>query len=168
MLLSEWRNKFFVFHKDSSWDYSYNPLDIRENGQRVRVDSKLKLIRGSNNFDTILSKKPDTSSWIQGHSILRKVYNFPKTDSTPSGRVIFSYSKGLNKIKESLNAFADSARRMKLFKIQFAIDEFYDKKTKTQWPSMEIAGDEMKEVHIENPHEIMIYFKQYEKDISSN
>ena len=168
MILSEWRNKFFVFHKDSSYGYSYNPHSTIENGKRLNVDSSLKLIRGSNRYDSVISIKPDSSSWLQNHTLLREVYRCPGTDSTPSGRIILTYSKNLVRIKESLNQAVDDMKEMKLFRIQLAYNKFYDKRTRHEWPAMEMLGKEMTEITIKNADEITSYFDQYKRNISSH
>lgn len=168
VLLSEWRSKFFVFHKDSSYGYSYNRHSTIENRKRLRVDSSLKLIQGWNGFDSVIANKPDSSSWLQNHSVLREVYCYLETDSTPSGRLILMYSKNLDSIKESLNSAVDRIKKMKLYKFQFAINKFYDKRTKQEWPAMEMLGKEMTETTIKNADEITSYFDQYKRDISSH
>lgn len=163
LLTHQWRNRFFVFHVDSTYGYRYDPHGLYSTA-RLAVDSELVRTTGTNTFEAILKLKPDTSLWNKNKSELIEVYILPKEKSKPEGRVRFFYSTNLNHLPYSLNKQLDSAKKMKFFKISFLFKEFYNEKTKTNFPST-IDETELKESRAENLDEIMRYFEMYEKII---
>lgn len=169
IISSEWKNKFFVFQKDSTYGYNYDPDRGGNNNLRLSVDSVLKFIKGTNRFDSFLSLKPDTSTWNEDKSELREVYKFPEEKKMPDGRLILLYSKKLNHLKESFNSKVDHIKGMKLYRTETIFEEYYDAESQKLWPPV-MNTSEMKEMVVENPKEIFRYFKKYKKqqDIIKN
>ena len=164
---SEMRNQFFVFHRDSSYGFTYDPHRITESGRRLRVDSAILRIKGTNNFEGLLTQKPDTTSWNTQRTELREVYMQKATKDTPAVRLSFFYSTRLNFLKESLFPAMDSAKQIKLYKIEYLIEEFYSEKERRLWPAMKIST-EMKEIEVTNPEEILHYIDSYKKSSVAN
>lgn len=165
VLLSETRNRFFIFHKDSSYGYSYDAHDPLEDQKRLKVDSMLSRLRGLNELHCLVQQSPDSSSWNKNRTILHEVYLFPATDTTPSGRIVMEYSKNLKHVQESLNQIVDSIKGMKFIKWEYHINEYYDKKNQRQLPSMVLFATELREIDVENPKEIISYFNKYKEQV---
>lgn len=157
---SQWRNAFFVFHKDSLYGYNYYP-NKAENNSRSRVDSVLNLIKGTNRFDSFLTVKPYSTIWDGDKTELKEVFLLSNKNDVPNGRFIMYYSKKLNHLKESFNKIVDSAKQMKLFRTETIFSEFYSEKEKKLWPALRNMT-EMREIKI-NDSEIMNYFEKYVK-----
>jgi hypothetical protein len=157
---SETRNLFFVFHRDSSYGVSYDPHRSNENNRRLPVDSTLQRIKGTNSFEGLLSKKPDTTIWNAQNTELREVYVQKASRDTPAVHLIIYYSSKLNNLKATLNPVMDSARKMKFYKYEYLIKEFYSEKEKQLFPEMKFST-EMKEITVTNPEEIMEYIDRY-------
>lgn len=157
---SEMRSQFFVFHRDSSYGLNYDPHRINESNRRLRVDSALLRIKGTNSFENSLTKKPDTTSWNAQRTELKEVYVQKATKDTPEVRLSLYYSNGLNSLKESLNPILDSAKKMKLYKVEYVIEEFYSEKEGRLWPPLKLST-EMKEIEVTVPEEILHYIDRY-------
>jgi len=54
---------------------------------------------------------------------------------------------------------------MKLYKVEFFNEEAYDKSSKSTIPRIQ-TSNEMEEVEIQNPKEIIRYFDKYKKSIT--
>lgn len=132
----EWQHYYFIFHKDSIYGKKYQPHKLEKSDMRVKVDSVLTFIQGTNRYDSFLRINPDTVLYDKSKTELREVYNFPKSEDMPNGRLIFNYSKKLKDLKFSLNPIVDKTRNMKLYKIETHFEAFYDKKNKRHWPAM--------------------------------
>ena len=164
---NEVRPRFFVFHKDSSYGRSYDPHRNSENNRRLPVDSALRGIKGTNNFEKILTLKPDSSSWNPDRSELKEVYVQKASRDTPAIRVSFYYTRHQNFQNESLNPGLDSARKMKLYKYEYLIGKFYNAQAK-QWSPEITFRTEMKEVMVEDVEEVMSYLIQYKSSMTSD
>ena len=165
LVLEELRDYFFVFHKDSNYGYRYDLKSIYQNNKRYQVDSALKNIRGNNSFETILEAKPDSSVWNDNKTELKEVYIQLKTKDTPAVYITFYYSKNLIHLKESLNSTIDNIKKMKLYKYEILIDEFYSEKDKKLWPSAK-HQTEMKEYKVLDPQIIIDNINNYKESIS--
>jgi len=164
-VLTERRHYFFVFHKDSLYGYTYYPNrpHLMAYG-RLRVNSLLeKNSLESNNFDTLLSIKPD-SSYYEADGNLVKIYNPPirKGDFTDYTLYLY-YTKTLNGIKETFSKKMDNIKDMKLFRIRILPKKAY----KNVFPKKEILY-EMKEAPVENQQEVLAYFNKYRKEHLKN
>lgn len=161
---SQWKDKFFVFHRDSSYGYNYDPYRSEENGLRLRIDSALKRIKGENRLDSFLSVSSDSAIWNNKRTELKEVYFLPAKEGMPAGKVLLYYSENLMALRESFNTVVDSAKKMKLYKIEVLTDAFYDEEKKISWPALKTVT-EMKEFTVQNPSEIMNYFIRYRRQI---
>jgi hypothetical protein len=157
---SEKRSRFFVFHKDSSFGLSFDPHRSNENNSRLPVDSAILGITGSNTFECLLMMEPDTSIWNSQKTELKEVYVQKPSKDTPAVSLSFFYSSSMNHISVTLNAVLDSARRLKLYKYEYLIREFYSEKLGALVPGMVITT-EMKEITVSDPGEIMQYIDRY-------
>lgn len=163
LLVREWRSRFFVFHKDSTYGVRYDPHGEQKE-VRMPVNYEIKRIEGTNRFDSFLSVKPDTVSWNTDKTECREVFVLNHKIHSPTGRLIFYYSKRLNHLKKSFNPTVDKAKGMKLFKYEIMFDEFYSEKPKRLWPST-LDVTEMKETVVKDPEDVMGYFNQYKRSI---
>lgn len=161
---SEKRNLYFVFHQDSSYGFTYDPHRSNENNRRLPVDSFLKMVKGTNSFEGLLTKKPDTTTWNAQKTALREVYVQKASVDTPAMHLSLFYSSSLNNLKASLNPKLDSARKMKFYKYEYLIKAFYSEKDQRLWPEMKFRT-EMKEITVTNPEEIMQYIDRYKNSI---
>jgi hypothetical protein len=160
---SEKRNKFFVFHQDSSFGFSYYPDRIGESSERLHVDTVIKGITGSNTFEKLLIKKPDTTIWSTNRTELKEVHIQKVSKDTPAVKVSFYYSSRLNNLKASLNPVLDSAKKMKFYKYEYVIGEFYSEQQQMLFPDMKMSC-EMDEFTVQHPEEILQYIRMYLKD----
>jgi hypothetical protein len=161
---SEKRNWFYVFHQDSSYGFTYDAHRKDQNNLRLTVDSILKSIKGTNSFEGLLSKTPDTTTWNVQKTELREVYVQKATRDTPEVRLSLFYSGSLNNLKASLNTKLDSARKMKFYKFEYLIKSFYSEKDQQVSPEMKFST-EMKEITVNNPEEIMQYINRYKNNM---
>ena len=160
------RNCFFVFHRDSSFGFLFDPHRIKEDNRRMKVDTALKTIRGGNNFENLLELYPDSTSWNADRSELKELF-IQRAADTPTVRLSFYYSKNLNYIQESLNPMMDKARKMKLYRIEFLIEEFHSIKTGRTWPPTKMIT-EMKEIGVPDATEAIQYVERYKNCIAPN
>lgn len=158
---SQWRSRFFVYHRDSSHGISYDPYNTMEYNRRLPVDSILQMIKGTNTYENLNAAKPDTATWNTGRTELKEVYVSKGSQDTPTVRLVFYYSSRLNHVQEALSKALDSVRKMKLVKIEICIEEFLREKDKRLWPQM-TQSTEMKEIHGAAPEEVMHYVEQYQ------
>jgi hypothetical protein len=166
-LSGELRSSFFVFHKDSVFGYTYDPADSSNDNRRLPVDSAMKKIKGENNYENLLSAKPDSSTWNAAKKELREVFVGDSTKTQPRVRIVFYYSGNMNHIKESMSPALDSAKKMKLYKMEIFTDEFYSEADKKLWPPMKVMSTEMKEIGVQNPAEVKGYISRYKKSIGT-
>jgi hypothetical protein len=159
---SEKRYRFFVFHRDSSFGYSYDAHAKREAGIRLQVDSVAKGIIGFNSFEKLLIKKPDSIIWNADKTELKEVYLQKPSEDTPAVQISFYYSGRLNNLFASLNTVLDSAKKMKFYKYEYVISEFYNKEQQTLCPAIYMSC-EMKEYAVARPEEITTYIEIYRK-----
>lgn len=159
---SQWRDQFFIFHKDSSHGYNFEPFQSKENYLRLRVDSTTNFIKGTNRFDSFLTVKPDSIIWNTDKSELKEVFLVPQKKEMPAGRIGLYYSKNLNHLKASFNPTVDSVKRMKLFKVEAIFYNSYDENGKLVWPSM-VDRTEMKEIKINISTKLWEYINKYEE-----
>ena len=163
LLLSEKRDMFFVFHKDSSFGYNYDANWEMKNNIRLSVDSVLKeRTLQPGNLNSILNLKADSISWSDDRSELKEVYIFQPTKEIPTIRRILYYSKELKHIKETFLKEIDLAKKMKLYKIEGYSEQHYSEKEKRLWPTMK-SRSEMKQIPINNLSQIMEYIDKYKK-----
>ncbi len=166
LLLQEWRQIFFVFHKDSVFGYSYYlPPESTAVEGRISVDTMLK--RNAYEpfkFDSSLYLKPD-SIYFDDEKNLVNVYNSPVTEDYPERFTIYLYySKKLKCIAETLSKNKDTVNGMKLFKVRILAHGHYYEKFKISQPRREYLL-EMKQIPIKNGMEVMGYFDKYKKSV---
>ena len=164
---SQWRNQFFIFHKDSSYGFSFDPYRGSENNLRLRVDSTIMFIKGTNRFDSFLTVKPDSIIWNANKSELKEVFLLSRKNNIPEGRIGLYYSKNLNHLKESFNPKVDNAKRMKLFKVEAIFNDSYDENGKLVWPSM-VDRTEMKEIKTNISEQLREYINNYKEIIKKS
>jgi len=160
----EWKDRFFVFHKDSSYGYNYDFYRNKENNQRLPVDSVVRFIKGTNKFEDVIKRKPDSVFWNANKSERKEVYLFPAKGDDPNIRLILSYSKNLNNVKESISSVVDSVKKMKLYKTETILDQFYSEKDKMTIPSLRFTT-ELKQIAVDKPDSVLIYLNRYRKSI---
>jgi len=164
LLSSQWKDRFFIFQKDSMYGYNYDPYRSTEDNLRLKADSIIKFVSGTNRFDSFLTVKPDSVIWNADKTEVKEVYFFPKQENIPLGHLNMYYSKKLSHLKESFNRIVDNAKKMKLFKTETVFSEFYSEKDKKLWPPI-IYKTEMREFFPKNPEEIIDYFNKYKKEV---
>lgn len=164
-LWNERRDRFFVFHKDSSFGYQYDPYDSSSDNRRLAVDTAMKRIKGSNNYEKLLSKTPDSTTWNEAKTELREVYVVDCSDTQPRMRIVFYYSAGRNHLKESFNPIIDSVKKMKFYKMELFTEEFYSEADKKLLPPMKLLGSEIREIAMQNSGEVENYIARYKKSI---
>lgn len=161
VLKSELRNRFFVFHLDSSYGFNYDPYRSNETG-RCEVQSTLKMIQASYGLDSLLNKRPDTVKWNASGTELREVYYQKASRDTPAVKLCLYFSKGLNELKESFSPIFDSARKMKLYKIEIVVEKSFEQKKAKSWPAISFIS-EMREIMVDDPSQILFYIDKYKK-----
>lgn len=119
-------------------------------------------MKGTNNYDGILSKKPDSASWNENRSIRKEVYVGRPNKDTLTASLVLYYSTQMSHISESLNQKADSIRQLKLFRIEVLTNEFYCEKDKQLWPAMKMITT-LQEISVENPAEVIRYINNYKR-----
>lgn len=163
-IMSEKRNMFFVFHKDSGFGFKYYPHQHFENNTYLPVDSATKMMIGTNSLEGLLQLKPDTITWNDEKTELKEVYMYGGSIDTPKMQLTIYYSSRLNSLKASLNPKLDRGKKMKFYKYEYLFKEFYSEKQKQHWPAMTITSV-MKEFTVTNPEEIMQYIGLYKKSL---
>ena len=164
LLSSQWKDRFYIFQKDSIYGYNYDPYRSTDDNLRLRADSIIKFVTGTNRFDSFLAIKPDSIIWNADKTEVKEVYFFPQQENIPPGHLSMYYSKNLNHLKESFNRIVDNAKKMKLFKTETIFSEFYSEKDKKLWPPI-IYKTEMREFSPEKPEEIIGYFARFKKEV---
>lgn len=91
---------------------------------------------------------------------MREVFLFPSQNGLPAHRMQLFYDKNKNDLPFSINEQLDSAKKMKLYKVEFDYDTFYDERQKIQWPAFK-GTTEIKRVVVENVDEPNLYLKRY-------
>jgi hypothetical protein len=91
---------------------------------------------------------------------LKEVYISKGTRDTPTCTVNLYYSKKLNYLKESISKKLDSAKQMKLNKLEILIHEFYSSKEKKTFPPSNFRI-ELKEIKVKNTELITSYLDRY-------
>jgi hypothetical protein len=165
-VLTEDRNYYFLFNKDSMFGYTYEPRSNKRIPEgRLPVDSVLsKNINETTVYDSLANLKPD--SLMHGsEGILIKVYNKSHPEKYPEDYTIyFYYSKGLDNVRETFSKKMDNIKGKKLFKIKIVARGAFYPEYKLTFPKREIVL-EMKEKPIENKDQILSYFEKYEEAI---
>ncbi|RYZ30994.1 MAG: hypothetical protein EOO10_00750 [Chitinophagaceae bacterium] len=156
-------SSYFVFHRDSSFGYRFSPNKMFL-PPRIAVETGHKDVAGSNQFENLLSQKPDSSFFSPDSTELREVFLQPAKPDTPALRLVFSYSRKLNHLKHSLNKTLDAVKKLKLRKIEIVIAAFYDQKNKTNFPQYSFVT-EMIDLPPVLPREIQFFLNWY-KDIA--
>lgn len=110
LISTEWKNRYFVFHRDSSFGYQYGP-DKLYITPRLAVNDIRKTVAGSNTFEALKAQKPDSVVRNYDSSETTEVYLSPAKPDTPAVRVVFHYSTKLNRLKYSLNPILDSGKK---------------------------------------------------------
>jgi hypothetical protein len=137
--------KFLVFHKDSSYGYSFDSSQfVSKVPVRIQVDSALKIIRIQTGagFDSLLFRTPDSTAWNEDKSERTDIYRYAETKTLPAFTQSLSYTNRMNHVDESFSAAHDRARKMKLFRMKLEIEKFYDAAQDVHWPAYTV-NDEM-------------------------
>jgi hypothetical protein len=164
-LISERKPQFFVFHRDSSYGYYYDPAGAYKSDVRIRVDSITSTWGVQNgNLDTILDLKPDSIIWNKNRTELTEVYMMPAKPGCSSSIWKYSFSKTMNDIPESFSKTLDHVRKMKLYKLEYIIDAVYNNSAEMTCPSFHIVN-EMQKLDGDQPEEVKRYFEMYRKKL---
>jgi hypothetical protein len=155
---------YFVFQKDSSFGFHFDPKKGSMMGGRRSVDTSFARIKGTNKFDSFAVLKADTITWSADKNELREVYLLKMPAGMPAGYLVMYYSKRFNHVKESFNLKVDSIRRMKFYKHEVFFNSFYDERTKQEWPATKDAT-EMKEITRSLPDTVLHYFNLYKRSV---
>jgi hypothetical protein len=158
------RTAYFVFQRDSSFGFDFDPNPGSMYNGRMRVDSFMKRIKGTNRFDSFALMKPDTVTWSEDHDELREAYVLKMPAGMPSGYLVMYYSKALNHLKESFNQRVDSIKQMKFYKYETIFYAFYDEQRKQSWPSLKDAT-EMRPITGPLPDTVLHYLNLYKSSI---
>ncbi len=161
---SEWKSRFWVFHSDSSYGLLFDP-NSEVDAPRLKVDFMIRMITGTNRWDSFLYVRPDSAIWNSNRSELREVFLFPANNNMPASRLVLHYSKTLNHLKISFNKKVDSVKQMKLFKTEYYVDAYHSEKDSMSWPPSRSAT-EMTKIMVKNEAEILRYFKKYAESIA--
>lgn len=159
LISTGWKHNYFVFHRDSNYGYRYNP-DKLWLTPRITIDSGRKSIAGANEFEKLLNQQPDSIFYSIDSTERRDIFLTPSKPDTPAIRVRLSYSRTLNHLPYSLNTSIDSARKMKLWKLEIIIEAFYHERTKTNYPEF-YFGTEMRELPPIITDEVRFYLDWY-------
>ena len=160
-LLTDNRDRYFVFSNDSSFGLTFD--DRVERGQQVlprrqSVDS----IRKKNNtvFTTFESgRKPDSSFEDAGELI--NVFQFKKTAQFPEDfRFLFYYSDAFKDISETFTKAFDTVGGLKLHKIVIKASGGYHKEFKASLAPREYLYA-MKKVSLNDIRTADAYFEKY-------
>jgi hypothetical protein len=167
IVIKEWtemRNKFFVFHRDSSYGYSFEPYNTGKEDQRLPVDTALLSIAGSFRSEWFFRAKPDTATWNADRTELREVYMQAAGKDTPAVHISLYYTNRLDHLPGSLYPALDSARKIRLYKYEYLISDFYSEQQQKFFPAMKFST-EMKEYVVTDPAAILHYVERYKKSI---
>jgi len=159
------RNNFFVYNRDSTWGYNYNPLNELQNNRRVKVDSMMRQTGlQSSNFDGIAKLQPVFSQFDTNTGILKETYAPSKEEHKAKDTIYFYFTSKLKDVDLSFSKKLDSIKKMKLFKIHLLFNGDYDEERKMTLPKTEVDY-EIKEIPFENKEKIAGYFKLYKAHI---
>lgn len=162
LLSSGAQSNYFVYHRDSLYGYRYEPWNLLHQ-QRLLVSKAKENTFGTNGFDGFLKFKPDSSLLNSNGTSLREVYRFAAHPDTPAYRIVFTYDKNLAHLQHSLNPILDSAKQMKLQKLELYILEFRPRGSQITYPGTAMIT-EMKELPATIPEEVLFYLNWY-KDV---
>jgi hypothetical protein len=164
-ILTEYRNKYFLFHKDSSSGDILFPFPNPDNGlptKTLPVDSML-LDFGlpRNAFDSTIYLKTDSVFQRNGETI--KVYNRPPNPKYPEANTLyFYYSEAFNHVPETFSKM-DNIPGKKLYKIRGVYHGAYYGQFKIRFPAREVLL-EMTVIDTKGKDTIMSYFEGYKKN----
>lgn len=122
------RTRFFVYHKDSLFGYQFYRWRDGPNPERVRVDSMFYSVRVHFDYklDSIGLLRPDSSFWNKNKTERRDIYISRAIANLPTVRRALTYSTELTHLDESFSRKLDSARQMKLFRVEIRYDSTFD------------------------------------------
>jgi hypothetical protein len=157
------RTRYFLFHKDSTYGYKFEQqTSIREEPERLRVDSIVKtIVLQSAGLEEALQTLPDTIEWSGGRTVLREVYIVKAENGYPGFTRTLYYSKKLNHVGESFSPKLDSARQMKLYKVEAKLAELYNSTTSSILPPS--IANEMIVIPMPDSLKAIGYFNEYYK-----
>ena len=156
--------KYFVYHKDSTYGYGYNPASIYDIKRRQVSEESVGY--GINIPDTFFRIKADSTIWNHDKTDLKMVHIMPAKGEMPSGKVALYFTKNLN-IRHSLAPKIDEQMKMKFYRIQYLVDEFFDKKSNTLVPAQTVMDIELREFKAVD-NKVMKYFERYKIDIEES
>jgi hypothetical protein len=161
-LLQEERFRYFVFHKDSTqgWLYDPNPVHSIPDG-RYPVDSVFKINSIKNDRVDILSAtRPDSVFYLENGDKVKRYKPLPDSAQPEPYTLRFYYTKGLQGINEQLSVKMDNEPGMKLYRISITSDGWYYERYKMKFPAREYLM-EIRELPPEKNPEVLNYFDQY-------
>jgi hypothetical protein len=122
------RQRFFVYHKDSLFGYQFYRWHDGPNPERLLVDSVFYSVRVHFDYklDSIGLMQPDSSFWNKEKTERKDVYISRATAHLPTVWWALSYSTKLRLLEESFSRKLDSARQMKLFRVEIKYDSTLD------------------------------------------
>ena len=158
--------KYFVYHKDSTYGYGYRYNSTSIYDIRRRLVSQESMGYSINIPDTFLRLKPDSTIWNHDKTNLKLVHIMPAKGEMPSGKVALYFNKNMN-ILHSLAPRIDEQMKMKFYRIQYLVDEFFDKKSNTLVPAQTVMDIELREFKPVDK-QVLKYFERYKIDVEEN
>lgn len=172
LIMSEFRNNFFVYKKQTRYGFTYDRHNIRNHNKKLLVDSLLER-RAFQNFkwhvviDTPVFKVA-ASDFDAKAGILQEIYISPGGNRMmENDSIFFYYDNKLKDIDFSLSKVLDSLKSMKLYKIRLLHASSCSEEHEMTFPKRE-TRIELKEMPVQNHKGILYYFEWYEKIIKED
>jgi hypothetical protein len=166
LVLGEHRSNYFVFHKDSSFGYSFNfkgDFPVR----KYSVDSLLQEQALQNFQWASITKETAPHSIVNdsaGNQTETYVPEYTKNGSPRRDSLIFYYSASMNHIPFSFSRELDSTRGSKLYKIRLFNDSTRFGPDNIFAPRRENYF-EMKDLKVDNEDQLKDIFRLYQERI---
>jgi hypothetical protein len=160
--VTEWRNNFFVFEKDSLFGWGYYPAYGAAG--RFRIDSFLKKNRFDPfTLDSSIYPRADSSIIADGKDLV-KIYKSIVSEKFPENFTIyFSYSDRFKNIPEVLSRNMDRAEGKKLYQVRVVGHGAFYARSDMTVPGREFLWS-LQEAPAKFNAEALAYFNKYEAD----
>jgi hypothetical protein len=164
LVAMEVRSHFFVYQKNATVGYKYDPHRPENSDLQFSVDSLLQK-NALQNFQwhqvPLMAKSVFSGT---DSAVFKEVYVGPDTyNKAHNDSIIFYYSDKFKTFDFSFSKVLDSVRGHKLFKIRLLYPEVYSKEHKITFPRRE-SHFEMQEGKIDDEQEITRYFDNFMRD----
>jgi len=125
-LVSEFRQAYFVYSKDSAYGYIFCFNTPSESGQRIHRDSAVSgFSPDKGNLDGLAGKNPDTSYKSKDGKTYVELFKESSDNGLPVPAVELTYTSGFERIAESISHKLDSARGRKLTSVVVSVPPMY-------------------------------------------